>query len=158
MLNRFTALRASGKVSWHPNQNSVIFQLDFLLVFFGNPFIDQKLTGKMTVTERDIRKYCRCAKKILPGAFSGVRTIVNRLSSTSWVDFHYSFVQNRRKYIPKKYQTKSVTLCHTVWHRSVMPAGRPYGRPAGRTRFASFYSNFPISNWIFCGFSLEIPL
>ena len=46
-----------------------------------------------SVTERDIRKYFRAVPEVGLDASPGAGTTANRLSSSSWVDFHYSFVR-----------------------------------------------------------------
>ena len=55
--------------------------------------MDPNLTGNRSVTERDISGTFRWAPEVDVDASSGAGTIVNRLSSLSSVDFHYSFVR-----------------------------------------------------------------
>ena len=54
-----------------------------------------------SVTERDIRKYFRAVPEVGLDASPGAGTTVNRLSSLSCVDFHYSFVRDGRLDVTK---------------------------------------------------------
>ena len=64
-------------------------------IFSNNLVMDHFWTHFWSVTERDKPKYFRAAQEVDLDASSGVGTIVNRLSSVSCVDFHYSFVRVR---------------------------------------------------------------
>ena len=54
-----------------------------------------------SVTERDISKYFRGAPEVGLDASSDTGTTANRLSSSSCVDLHYSFVPVRRLGVTK---------------------------------------------------------
>ena len=78
----------------------------------GNTYIDafwnHFWTHFWSVTERDKRRRLRGAREVGLDGSSEVGTIENRLSSTSCVDFHYSFVQVRHL-DPLKLFLQSVT-------------------------------------------------
>ena len=59
------------------------------------------MTGNRSVTERDISGTSRGVREVHLDDSPGVGTIVNRLSSVSSVDFHYSFVRVRHLEVTK---------------------------------------------------------
>ena len=93
----------------------------------------------MAVTERDISNYFRGVPEVGLDGSSGAGTTVNRLSSTSCVDFRYSFVRIRHLGTTKNAR-------YGAWHKCPTALGRPAGRPPP----ASFHSNGQPSVAVMC--------